>query len=136
MDSNGKLKQELGIFEAMYSYLKKKQPIHEEKYKTMIYQCNVIERLSSDYGHLRKKVEELKYTPMTEEEKKLKEMLNTFWQKFQDLKNKMPLNEEQKKQRDELFDVYLEEIIKLDPGQWHLREIFVELINLPEGVYV
>lgn len=136
MGNDEQLKRELSVFEVMYSYLKEKQPIEEGKYNAIMYQYELIEKLSHDHEHLKKKVEELKYTPLTEEEKKLNEMLNTFWQEFQDLKDKMPLNEEQKKQRDELFDVYLEEIIKLDPGQWHLREIFVELINLPPGVYI
>jgi len=136
MGVNGKLKRELSVFESIFNYLKARQPVRIEDIKTLEDLCDNVIKLDPQYEYLKQDIAELKVKILTPEERKVKEMVNTFWQEFQSLKNQMPLNEEQKKQRDELFDVYLEEIIKLDPEQWHLREIFVELINLPPGVYI
>ncbi len=117
-------------------HLKNKQPISEEELRVINSYYDDLIKLDPQYEYLKENIAELKVKILTPEERKIKEMVNTFWQRFQNLKDQMPLNKEQKKQRDELFDIYLEEIIKLDPGQWHLREIYCELIDLPPGVYV
>lgn len=136
MGVNKKLKRELIVFESIFNHLKARQPVSEEDIKTMEDLCDNVIKLDPHYEYLKQNIKELKVKILTPEERKIKEMVNTFWQRFQNLKDQMPLNEEQKKQRKELFDVYLEEIIKLDPGQWHLREIYCELIDLPPGAYI
>jgi len=136
MGVNGKLKRELSVFESIFNYLKSRQPLREEDIKTLEDLCDNVIKLDSQYEYLKENIAELKVKILTPKERKVKKMVKTFCQKFQDLKDQMPLNDEQKKQRDELFDVYLKEIIKLDPEQWHLREIYCELIDLPPGVYI